>query len=88
MVAMPGEVKRSFKRDVGEGVQIELEDKSIRAALYIVVSVVADMRAVARLRIWQEWNCAIQVFPSRMSIANKPTPIRTWGGLPLIGFHG
>ena len=46
LVAVPGGVNRSFKLDAEEGVPIEVENNSIRAALYIVVTAVADTRAV------------------------------------------
>ena len=47
LVSVPGGVNRSFKLDAEEGVPIEVENNSIRAALYIVVTAVADTRAVA-----------------------------------------
>ena len=46
LVSVPGGVNRSFKLDAEEGVPIEVENNSIRAALYIVVTAVADTRAV------------------------------------------
>ena len=48
MAAVPGGVNRLFKRGVGDGVQIEVDDNSIRAKLYLVVSAAADIQAVAR----------------------------------------
>ncbi|HJN41139.1 MAG: Asp23/Gls24 family envelope stress response protein [Anaerolineales bacterium] len=48
MAAVPGGVNRLFKRGGGDGVQIEVDDNSICAKLYLVVSATADMQAVAR----------------------------------------
>ncbi len=48
MAAVPGGVNRHFTRGTGDGVQIEVDDNSICAKLYLVVSAMADMKAVAR----------------------------------------
>ena len=48
MAAVPASVDRLFRRGVGEGVQLEVEDNRMSAELYLALEHGADARKVAR----------------------------------------
>jgi uncharacterized alkaline shock family protein YloU len=46
MAAVPGGVNRMFRRGVGEGVQIEIEDNQVTVDLYLVLDKGVSVRTV------------------------------------------
>jgi uncharacterized alkaline shock family protein YloU len=48
MAAVPGGVNRLFKRGIGDGVRIEVEDDSVAVDLYVIMAHDVNAREVSR----------------------------------------
>lgn len=49
MAPVPGGVNRLFKRGIGEGVQLEVENNSVAVDLYLVLAPDTNVREVSRV---------------------------------------